>query len=782
MNSHTSGRPSRSGRASLLLVALLLSIASVSLPAQEAPLPGPAASYQQGLDQLKGLWPRTDRVAEVHNLVLQREGGRFTFEEGSLALLTPVGGRTVGAAFKGRGTFSFAPSTRVEREQLRRHEKQTEIEAPFTELVLLFSDGTLQELEDQLQFGAATVPGGIGGLVGQTIEYLSDHESHTPDPDVMLDLLNASAGGMFYAHINRKSGSPLMFMINPHQSESVVLMHRARSVGWARMTEVAVQERARGDTLSAATGDRMGDALVQHYAIETTLAKSGSGDLSFSAATRMFITARTAVGPWVAFWLYDKLIVDSARWANGAAATVQKDKDSPYLWVRLPDRLAPGQVQQLTLFYHGNLIDRYGDFFFINSSSAWYPRPLEGRSLATFELTFHSPAHYLFASVGERLDTVTSERMTMSRWVTSGPIRNASFNLGLFEDFQTNLPGTPPVTVLVSEQGHRLFYRAGPGGKAHAKEDVGEDVAKSMKFFQHVFGPAPVDRFFATEIPYLHGEAFPGLVHLSYITFMESDKKGYDEVFRAHEVAHQWWGIGVDFTTYHDQWLSEGFSNFAGLWYLQTNRGKPKQYFDILDLWKADLMVRRADLAPLWLGYRVGSADFPNDYQYAVYQKGAWVLHMLRALMIDLKTMNEDRFTGMMRDFYATYRGKRASTEDFRRMVERHTGADMGWFFDQWVYRSEIPTYRYAYQVTPAEGGKFRVRLRVRQEQVPEDFQMYVPVTVELGKDSWARARVKIKGPLTEFELPLMPSEPKSVRFNDLQGVLADVESMGWGD
>jgi len=263
---------------------------------------------------------------------------------------------------------------------------------------------------------------------------------------------------------------------------------------------------------------------------------------------------------------------------------------------------------------------------------------------------------------------------------------------------------------------------------------------------------------------------------------MESDKKGYDEVFRAHEVAHQWWGIGVDFTTYHDQWLSEGFSNFAGLWYLQTNRGKPKQYFDILDLWKADLMVRRADLAPLWLGYRVGSADFPNDYQYAVYQKGAWVLHMLRALMIDLKTMNEDRFTGMMRDFYATYRGKRASTEDFRRMVERHTGADMGWFFDQWVYRSEIPTYRYAYQVTPAEGGKFRVRLRVRQEQVPEDFQMYVPVTVELGKDSWARARVKIKGPLTEFELPLMPSEPKSVRFNDLQGVLADVESMGWGD
>ncbi|HET9293434.1 MAG TPA: M1 family aminopeptidase [Gemmatimonadales bacterium] len=781
MIQYSPARPRRISRVALQFA--FLCVVSASLEAQQVPLQSPALSYQQGYDEFRGLRPRTDRVAEVHDLVLQREGGRFTLEEGSLALLSSVSGRTVGAAFKGRGTFSFVPRTRIEREQLRRVEKRPELDAPFTELVLLFSDGTLAELEGKLRFGASSPAGGIGSLISQAIEYLGDPESHTPDPDVMLDLLNANSGGMFYAHIDRKSGSPLMFMINPHQTEGVVLLHRARSVGWARMTEVAAQERPAADSLSVPLGDRTGDALVKHYKIDATLAKAGSGDLNFSASALMYITARSSVGPWVAFWLFDKLIVDSARWSDGSAATVHKGKDSPYFWLRLPNRLDPGQAQLLTLFYHGNLIDRYGDFFFINSSSAWYPRPLEGRSLATFELTYHSPAHYLFASVGERMDTATVDRMTTSRWVTSGPIRNASFNLGLFEDYETSLPGTPPVTVLVSEQGHRLFYRAGPGAKAYAREDVGDDVAKSMKFFQHVFGVALADRFYATEIPYLHGEAFPGLVQLSYATFVQSDKQGFDEVFRAHEVAHQWWGIGVDFTTYHDQWLSEGFSSFAGLWYLQTNRGKPKQYFDILDLWKADLMVRRADLPPLWLGYRVGSADFPNDYQYAVYQKGAWVLHMLRALMIDLKTMNEDRFTGMMRDFYATYRGKRASTEDFRHVVERHTGADMGWFFDQWVYRSEIPTYRYAWQAVPVEGGKFRVRLRVRQEQVPDEFQMYVPVTVELGKDSWARARVKIKGPLTEVELPvLLPTAPKSVRFNDLQGVLADVKSMAWED
>ena len=69
-----------------------------------------------------------------------------------------------------------------------------------------------------------------------------------------------------------------------------------------------------------------------------------------------------------------------------------------------------------------------------------------------------------------------------------------------------------------------------------------------------------------------------------------------------------------------------------------------------------------------------------------VYKKGAWVVHMLRILMLDLKTMNEDRFTETMQDFYRSYQGQRASTDDFRRVVERHAGTDMGWFFDQWVY------------------------------------------------------------------------------------------------
>ncbi|MBA3554578.1 MAG: hypothetical protein H0W29_07470 [Gemmatimonadales bacterium] len=406
---------------------------------------------------------------------------------------------------------------------------------------------------------------------------------------------------------------------------------------------------------------------------------------------------------------------------------------------------------------------------------------MEGRSLARFELTFHTSDAYLLASVGDRVDSTKSGRIVRTRWVTPGPIRNASFNLGLFKDYSVRESGVPPVTVMVSEEAHKKLSRVFVQQR-NMRERVGSDVLQSLRFFQEMYGPAPVKHFYATEIPDFHGEAFPGMVHLSWVTFQNTSEDGADEVFRAHEVAHQWWGIGVDFTSYHDQWLSEGFSTFSGLWYLQAARKDNDMYFDMLRQWRSSILLREGDPGPISLGYRVFAAkdDDQNDYQTVIYKKGAWVVHMLRVLMLDLKTMREDRFTGMMRDFYRRYEGRRASTDDFRRVVERHTKADMAWFFDQWVHSTAIPTYRVAHRIEPTADGQFKVRLQVRQENVPADFQAYVPVTVDLGKAGTARVRVKVKGPRTDLELPLMPAQPKGVEFNDLEGVLAEVKTAGW--
>ncbi len=105
-------------------------------------------------------------------------------------------------------------------------------------------------------------------------------------------------------------------------------------------------------------------------------------------------------------------------------------------------------------------------------------------------------------------------------------------------------------------------------------------------------------------------------------------------------------------------------------------------------------------------------------------------------------------------------------------------GTDLCWFFDQFIYGTDIPSYRVVYRTEPADGGQYRVKLQVIQENVPDAFQAYVPVTMDLGENRIARLRVKVKGPRSEIELPLMPGKPKSLRFNDLDGVLAEVKSV----
>jgi aminopeptidase N len=212
---------------------------------------------------------------------------------------------------------------------------------------------------------------------------------------------------------------------------------------------------------------------------------------------------------------------------------------------------------------------------------------------------------------------------------------------------------------------------------------------------------------------------------------------------------------------------------------MQTRRKDIKKYFDILDRWRASIMLRRDDPLPIWLGHRVATATTGEDYRALVYDKGAWVLHMLRVLLLDLKAMNEDRFTAVMRDYWSTYRGRTASTADFEKVVERDTGQDMSWFFQEWVYRSAIPTYRYAWRAEQ-DGSTWRVKLRVEQEEVPPEFLMYVPVTMDLGNDQVVRVRVKVTGAKSEIDLPPVPVKPKALRFNDLHGVLAEVKEATW--
>ena len=151
---------------------------------------------------------------------------------------------------------------------------------------------------------------------------------------------------------------------------------------------------------------------------------------------------------------------------------------------------------------------------------------------------------------------------------------------------------------------------------------------------------------------------------------------------------------------------------------------------------------------------------------------------MLRVLMLDLKTMNEDRFTETMQDFY---RSTRAAGLD-RRLPPgggATAGADMGWFFDQWVYAARRPDLPGGVSSEPRRAVPGAAAGAAGA--VPESFLMYVPVTLELGKDGGPGAGEGDGAP-TRIELPPCPPKPKTVRSTISEGVLAEVKMVDWRD
>jgi hypothetical protein len=772
--------------AALATVLLTTSLESQN-PASERP--APAATYLERYHEVMNLGAAGAQSAEVDHVVLVRDAGQLTLEHGMLYLLAPIAGRTVGAVFQGQGRFTFAPPVPVEQAELQRFAGSPTLDDAFTEAILIFSDSTADQLRG-LAFRPAEASGNLADRVHDLLHSLEGDKEGSLSSDVIGPMLNGDATGFFLARLERTTGGAVLFEIDPGANEAVKLYRSVRKTqwgaNWAVVTQFPLQHPLPGTGKSWAWRERL---TVPTYRMDVHVTPTFTADLDFAASATLTLRADEPIGPWLLFGLEPKIVVDSARWGAGEPASVFKAKDNGDVWVRAPHRLATGDSLALTLSYHGShgdLIDRVGDWFFIEPGVAWYPSNGQGMDFATFDVTYHAPSWYPLASVGERTDSVVADKVLTTRWVTRLPTQFATFNLGLFESYHTQLPGAPPLDVLISESAHRELARellaqgyVIPEQK-NMRENVSADVANSLKLFTHLFGECSYSHFYVTEIPYNEGVSFPGMIDLSWSTFQGTSLDGFDEFFRAHEVAHQWWGSGVQQGSYRDKWLSEGLASFSGLWYLQSERKRNNEYFKFLDQYKAEIKDEQDDVGPIWIGYRNSTPKVQRGYDVMIYEKGAWVFHMLRIMMLDLGTKKEDRFIELMRDYYASYRGKAASTEDFQRVVERHVGAPMDWFFDQWVKGTAIPTYRVAWKSQPTGGGKYSVRLRITQDHAPPDFQMPVLVSVDLGDNRFAHFRIVVRGDQKDYTSPLLPGEPKEVKFNDLNSVLADVKMEGW--
>ncbi|MDR3674439.1 MAG: hypothetical protein P4N24_03040, partial [Acidobacteriota bacterium] len=188
------------------------------------------------------------------------------------------------------------------------------------------------------------------------------------------------------------------------------------------------------------------------------------------------------------------------------------------------------------------------------------------------------------------------------------------------------------------------------------------------------------------------------------------------------------------------------FANTSASIFLQLTRPKPD---DFRDFWKQQRKLitekneqgfRPIDVGPVTMGFRLSTEKTGfSVYQDLVYPKGAYILHMIRMMMWTPQE-GEERFKATMRDFLSTYRMQAATTEDFKAMVEKHMSAQMDldrnhrmdWFFNQYVYGTDLPTYHFEGQATPNDQGT-SIHFKLTQSGVSPTFRNLVPIYLEFA-------------------------------------------------
>jgi len=242
----------------------------------------------------------------------------------------------------------------------------------------------------------------------------------------------------------------------------------------------------------------------------------------------------------------------------------------------------------------------------------------------------------------------------------------------------------------------------------------------------------------------------------------------------------------VGWASYHDQWLSEGFASFSAGLYLQLTEKSPDKYFHYLDEARKNIIEKNEfglsanDAGPVWMGLRLSMPKVRQGYRNLVYPKGGYILHMLRQIMYD-RNNGDKAFIDTMHDFVKSRFNQNASTESFKQVVERHMtpvmdidqNRKMDWFFNEWVYGSEIPSYRFEYSVEQEDTGKYLVKATLTQSEVSDKFKMIVPVYVDIDGKVYRLGEATMIGSTTVNFKFRMAQKPKRVLINAHRDVLA---------
>ena len=397
-----------------------------------------------------------------------------------------------------------------------------------------------------------------------------------------------------------------------------------------------------------------------------------------------------------------------------------------------------------------------------NRAHHWIPCLDHPSAKATVTFTVTAPAKDLVVANG-RLDRVQDSANTTRTWTyTEGVPIPAYCMVIVVGEYAKSEPSAPAVTP--------LSYYVPPSDAKFALQGFAP-AAPSLKFFSDAIAPYPYEKLGLI----VGATRFGGMENSSAIVFASTlfnsktaprmslrfniPERLEDVV--AHEIAHQWFGDSVTESTWSDLWLSEGFATyFAGL-FIEKYEGKDafKEYMQRAA--QSYFAYEKQTRTPI---HDTETEDLFKLLNPNNYQKGAWVLHMLRS------SLGDDAFFRGLRLYYNAHKSANASTEDLRAALEKASGHKLNEFFARWVYGIGHPQYELTWAWTETSSS---LTMTLKQTHANEAFldSVTVEVTTVNGKQ---RLTIQPTGKLSSKQVRLR-DRPTIVALDPDNTILKEV-------
>jgi len=724
---------------------------------------------------------------DVRNLTISQPDLSLVLPSGYAFMARTPDGPTA-LVLIGKGHMAFTPKPEAERGQLKIFSGSEALKTEFDTVFLRLNSSEFSDQisADSLKRRSAVDPGHLRRATQVLETYLP--KSFQID---LNDLSTASwslepSGSDFVAEVVTGRYGPLTYARANAEPEDISFFDRRKH------RNIAVYP---SDTKLASRGrffseDEKLEYDVKHYEIDVSFAPDR---LWVDGTAKITIHTRAAFLSTLTLRLADPLVVRSISSPQFGRLLHLRVVGQNNVLVGFPATIVGNTDLELDVTYGGRLppqsIDREAitqqqepspqeaipvplePQYMYSNRSYWYPQaPVT--QYATAKIT---------ASVPGELDVVASGTQRGPATLLPAPPGQRPRRKFVFEAarptrylavFISRFVSAPPSVIRVQDDDDPLTLTVETNPRqTNRARGMSEKAADILKFYASLLADAPYDSFTLavteSDLPGGHSPAYFAMLNqpLPTTPFVWSNDpvsfQNYPSFFVAHELAHQWWGQAVGWKNYHEQWLSEGFAQYFAALYAEHERGSD-QFVGVLRQMRK-WAIEMSPQGPVYLGYRLGHLKGEGKvFRALVYDKGAMVLHMLRRLLGD------DAFYAGLREFYATWRYKKAGTDDFRAAMEKAGGRSLERFFDRWIFGSGIPSMRFTSRV---EGGQ----LLARFEQKGDVYDVPVTVSITYADGTTENVVVPVTEQTVSRAIPLKGAV-RSVEVNKDGGALVEME------